>query len=153
MQTEAQFIGDEEGKRLTVYIDSAGYPTIGIGHKILPHEDFNGGITEEQCQEIYARDAAIAWHHIVIRVPNAEKLNPNQRTAVKSLVFNNGETPLLPGHTLGDALRAQDYTKACDSFTLYHHDHASGHPCNSACDALLHRRQREQVKFKEPCVV
>lgn len=48
--------GMPPGKYLKPYPDPVGIPTIGVGHKILPGEDFSQGITEEQVLELLAKD-------------------------------------------------------------------------------------------------
>jgi GH24 family phage-related lysozyme (muramidase) len=50
------YIGDNEGNKLHIYKDSKGYPTIGVGHRILKGEDFSGGITEEESFELFKED-------------------------------------------------------------------------------------------------
>jgi GH24 family phage-related lysozyme (muramidase) len=50
------YIGDNEGLELEVYKDSKGIPTIGVGHKIRPGEDFSGGITREEALRLFSED-------------------------------------------------------------------------------------------------
>ena len=47
---------DHEGYVKKVYRDSKGIPTIGIGHKILPGEDFSQGISPEEAQQLFQSD-------------------------------------------------------------------------------------------------
>jgi lysozyme len=49
----------QEGKRLTVYRDSLGKPTVGIGHLVTDDDDLDVGdqITEAQCDAFFAQDA------------------------------------------------------------------------------------------------
>jgi len=55
--TEAfDYIGKNEGIRLQVYLDTKGLPHIGIGHKILPNEDFSNGITIEKAKSLFSED-------------------------------------------------------------------------------------------------
>lgn len=143
------FLANEEGERLVKYKDSAGWPTIGIGHKILPNENFDKGITKAQSRALFTKDKAIAVHHIQTLLPGV-KLNDNQMTALLSIVFNNGSKPLCPKHTLGDAIRKRDWAAAASAFELYHHDHEHGHPCDKACEALRRRRIRERNIFTKP---
>ncbi len=49
-----------EGFSAKVYICPAGYPTIGYGHVVKPHEDFSAGINEAQGEELLRQDAQIA---------------------------------------------------------------------------------------------
>lgn len=51
-----------EGERLTVYVDTEGYPTVGIGHKVLPHDKLKVGdrITKERSRALFWEDTKIA---------------------------------------------------------------------------------------------
>lgn len=151
IETAEHFLANEEGKRLEWYKDTAGYWTIGIGHKGLPgeREKYPHGITEGQCAAFFKNDLAIAIHHVETLLPGV-KLNLNQKVALVSIVLNNGSTPLLKGHSLGDAIRRGDFKSAAADFELYHHDHGPGHPCHDACTALLNRRKRERKLFETP---
>lgn len=51
-----KYIGGHEGIVLEVYNDTKGIPTIGVGHKILPGEDFSGGISREEAMGLFAKD-------------------------------------------------------------------------------------------------
>lgn len=48
----------EEGKRLTVYKDTLGFLTVGIGHKVTPEDDLAVGdrITDLEAEDIFADD-------------------------------------------------------------------------------------------------
>lgn len=50
------FLEETEGFREKVYTDVNGHETIGIGHKVLPGEDWSGGITREGARRLLARD-------------------------------------------------------------------------------------------------
>jgi lysozyme len=53
------FIKGYEKLRLKVYTDQAGYETIGYGHKVLPGEDFSGGINEAQALSLLKQDGEV----------------------------------------------------------------------------------------------
>lgn len=48
----------EEGKRLTVYKDTLGFLTVGIGHKVTPEDDLAVGdrITDLEAEDLFADD-------------------------------------------------------------------------------------------------
>lgn len=50
------YIKANEGEKLMPYRDTEGHWTIGVGHKILPNEDFSGGITEEESRQLFESD-------------------------------------------------------------------------------------------------
>lgn len=77
-----------EGLMLKRYVCPAGKHTIGVGHVLLPGENYQE-ITKEQALEILAKDVerfekAVKKH---ITVP----LNQNQFDALVSFIFNTGE--------------------------------------------------------------
>ena len=59
MQLSAQglkLVKQWEGYREHTYLDVAGFPTIGYGHRLLASESFPNGIDETQANEILTRD-------------------------------------------------------------------------------------------------
>jgi GH24 family phage-related lysozyme (muramidase) len=52
-----------EGKRLTVYKDSLGKPTVGVGHLVLPEDNLKLGdsISEERCKSFLDKDMTKAF--------------------------------------------------------------------------------------------
>jgi len=90
--TGLALIEESEGLRTEPYLDVAGFPTIGYGHKILPGEDFSAGITQEQAANILASDVANAEasvNHLM-----DPSCNQNQFDALVDFTFNLGGTPL-----------------------------------------------------------
>ena len=78
-----------EGERFMPYEDSTGNMTIGVGHKILPGEDYSAGISREESdakfQEDYRRHAIAAE-----RVPGFAMANEAQKRAFINLTYNMG---------------------------------------------------------------
>ena len=77
-----------EGFSRTVYFCPAGYPTIGYGHVVKPHEDFSAGIDEAQAEELLRQDAVIA-ERAVLRLINVP-LTDGQFDALVSFTYNLG---------------------------------------------------------------
>jgi lysozyme len=79
-----------EGFSPTVYICPAGYPTIGYGHVVKPHERevFASGITTEQAEALLRQDVQTAERAVLhlITVP----LTDGQFDALVSFTFNLG---------------------------------------------------------------
>lgn len=80
-----------EGIRLTVYRDSVGIPTVGVGHVCLPEDNLKVGdkITQARCDEFLAKDIARFEKAVdsAVKVP----LLQNQIDSCISFAFNIGE--------------------------------------------------------------
>jgi lysozyme len=79
-----------EGFSPVVYLDFAGFLTIGYGHLILPSEklSFNSSITETEAEFLLKQDLNIA-ERAVIRLINAPLIH-NQFDSLVSFTFNLG---------------------------------------------------------------
>lgn len=90
-----------EGFKLTVYKDSAGLPTIGVGHLLTKSElssgkitingvpvKYGNGLTEQQVTDLLGQDVGPASAAVNggVKVP----LNQNQFDALVSFTFNVG---------------------------------------------------------------
>lgn len=127
-----KFITQEEGKKLKVYLDIAGLPTIGVGHLIKPGEDFSAGITDEQAETLLATDVSKVDEVLTRLAPN---LTQNQHDACADFGFNLGVGSLrtLLAHGI-DQIPVQ----------ILRWDKAGG----KEVPALLARRQRELALFQ-----
>ena len=103
---------EEEGARLTVYRDPAGHPTVGIGHKVLPHDGLREGdrIRYDDLLDFLEADLGRAEDAVVRLVGNLP-LFQHEFDALVDLVFNVGEGTLLPHNSprLNAAIRAGDH--------------------------------------------
>ena len=123
-----------EGFRDRTYLDGAGYPTIGYGHRLLHPESFRNGINEAQAAEILVcdvRDAEQAVQRLV-KVPLAQ----GQFDALVDFCFNLGSGRLAES-TLLKELNDGQYDAASEQLLLW--DHAGG----QECAALKARRTAE----------
>jgi GH24 family phage-related lysozyme (muramidase) len=77
-----------EGWSSTIYLDSAGLPTIGYGHLIKKGEKFKVPISEQTGEMVLHQDvqSAVNCVNSVVKVP----LTQNQFDALVSLCFNIG---------------------------------------------------------------
>ncbi|MDQ3746214.1 MAG: lysozyme [Acidobacteriota bacterium] len=96
-----QLLEQWEGFKLQVYKDSAGLPTIGVGHLITKSEQasgtiningvpvkYAGGLTQQQVTDLLAQDVVPAQNAVNNGVKVA--LNQNQFDALVSFTFNVG---------------------------------------------------------------
>lgn len=79
----------DEGIELTLYRDSLGYPTIGVGHLIKKGESFTS-ITHTQALEILDKDVAIAERNLNTIYPRWSELDEVRKRAMLNLSFNLG---------------------------------------------------------------
>ena len=77
-----------EGFRNRTYLDVAGFPTIGYGHRLLSHEAFTDGIDEARAAGILAADVQEAELAVgrLVRV----ELTQGQFDALTDFCFNLG---------------------------------------------------------------
>src|SRR2546430_581498 len=109
-----------EGFELNVYKDSAGLPTIGVGHLLTKSElssgkillngvpvQYSGGLTNQQVLDLLGQDVKPAE----LAVNNGVKvaLNQNQFDALVSFTFNVG-VAAFAASTLLKVLNQEQYT-------------------------------------------
>jgi lysozyme len=104
-----ELIKRSEGYRSKTYLDVAGIPTIGYGHRILASETFPNRIDEAQAAKLLAADVRDAEQAVerLVRVA----LTQGQFDALTDFVFNLG-AGRLASSTLLKALNASRYDAA-----------------------------------------
>lgn len=130
-----------EGERLNVYNDEAGHPTIGVGHKLLPDENFTT-ITAAQSEQLLRNDLKKAEKivNLNVKVP----LNQNQYDALVSFAFNVGAGNFKTS-TLLNRLNNSDYKGALAQFPRWKYITKNGTKVLSS--GLVNRRSYEQDLF------
>lgn len=129
-----QLIKQSEGFRGTAYLDAAGMPTIGYGHRILGGESYHGGIDEAQACRLLAADVLLAEEAVERLVKVA--LTQGQFDALVDFCFNLGPARLAAS-TLLRQLNAGDYEGARRQLLLW--DHAG----KTMVEGLKARREAE----------
>ena len=129
-----RLLKESEGLRCTTYLDAAGYPTIGYGHRLVHPECYPHGITEEQASIILEWDVREAEQAVerLVKVP----VTQGQFDALVDFTFNLGSGSLA-GSTLLRDLNAGQYAAAANQ--LLHWDHAA----SEVCAGLKTRREAE----------
>ena len=114
-------IRSSEGCRLTTYLDVAGVPTIGWGHRLAIAEHYPNGITQAQADSIFVGDVAEVISEVLhlVKVP----LTQGQLDALVDFVFNLGVGRLASSTLLKDLNEGQ-YDAVADQILLW--DHAAG---------------------------
>lgn len=91
-QEGIELIKHHEGFVPHIYMDAAGFPTIGYGHLIKQGEDFSNGISRKQGEDLLRHDLRIA-ERAVLRLIDAPLTQP-QFDALVSFTFNLGSGAL-----------------------------------------------------------
>ncbi len=81
----------EEGMVLSRYIDTENHATIGIGHKLLPHEATLQFITKEQAYALLENDLDNATRACFRIFPNYNSFPEKTRLGILDMIFNLGE--------------------------------------------------------------
>ena len=131
-----QLIKQQEGVRSRTYLDVAGFPTIGYGHRLIHPGSFPDGISEADAAEILAADVRDAEQAVgrVVGVP----LTQGQFDALVDFCFNLGAGRLAKS-TLLKVLNDGRYADAAEQLLRW--DQAGG----QECPALKARRLAELV--------
>jgi lysozyme len=134
-----ELLQSSEGFRNRVYLDVAGLPTIGYGHRLLQPDSFPNGISESQAANLLAcdvRDSEQAVQRLV-KVP----LTQGQFDALVDFTFNLGAARLASS-TLLKCLNAGRYDDAAEQLLRW--DHAG----KNEVAALKIRREAEAELWK-----
>lgn len=134
-----------EGVRLSMYRDSAGLPTIGVGHLLTKDElssgkltalgiDWHEGILDSQASDLLAADLATTEQAInaVVTVP----LTQAEFDTLVSFVFNVGATAFT-NSTLLKVLNQGDYASVPSQLRRWHYSGGQSDPI------LVKRRESE----------
>jgi lysozyme len=129
-----QLIKQQEGFRSRTYLDVAGFPTIGYGHRLIHPSSFPDGISEAEAAEILAADVRDAEQAVerLVKVP----LTQGQFDALVDFCFNLG-SGRLASSTLLKVLNGGRYADAAEQILRW--DQAGG----KECPALKARREAE----------
>jgi lysozyme len=107
-----------EGFRSRTYLDVAGIPTIGYGHRLLADESFPGGIIEAQATEMLGHDIREAEQAVERLVKVA--LTQGQFDALTDFCFNLG-AGRLASSTLLKSLNGGHYEAAREQLLRWDH--------------------------------
>ena len=116
-----ELIKRSEGFRGRPYLDVAGFPTIGYGHRVRPPESFPRGMDEAQAAAMLANDVRQA-EQAVLRLVRVE-LTQGQFDALVDFCFNLG-AGRLAGSSLLRELNAGRQDAAGELLLSW--DHAAG---------------------------
>lgn len=102
----------DEGFRSSVYQDSLGYWTIGIGRMVDKRK--GGGITREEAVYLLTNDLRKVDAELDTNLPWWREMSPARQAVLRNMCFNMGLPTLLTfKNTLG-AMERGDYAAAAD---------------------------------------
>jgi len=113
-----ELVKRSEGFRNRIYLDLAGVPSIGYGHRVLATESFPNGIEETEGAEMLARDLHIAEQAVqrLVRVALAQ----GQFDALVDFCFNLGQGRLAASTLLQDLNKGR-YDAAAEQLLRWDH--------------------------------
>jgi len=129
-----------EGCKLKAYLDSAGIPTIGVGH--IRDVEMGDQITMSHAEYMLSRDL-VRFEKCVnrnVRVP----INQNQYDALVCFAFNLGCRSLRTS-TLLKRLNAKKYAEAADQFLRWNKVRIKG--VLTVSRGITNRRKTERSLF------
>lgn len=140
----ADFIAGQEGFRSKTYLDIAGLPTIGYGHKLVPGDGFTmaSTISEADAKNLLIADMQNAINCVESSLTSAA--TPNQEAAMVSLCFNIG-CAAFRGSSVLRAFNNGDPVTASADFALWNKAHVGG--ILQTIEDLVSRRSSEQELF------
>jgi RHS repeat-associated protein len=136
-----QLIAGFESFSPTVYVDAAGYDTVGFGHRLLSGEQatYASGITRDQGVELLKSDSRVAQS--AVRSAVTAPLNQFEYDALVSFTFNVGGGNLKTS-TLLKLLNQSDYEGAANEFPKW------TRAGNRVLRGLQERRRKERILFR-----
>lgn len=135
-------IMSHEDFRSQTYLDSAGHPTIGYGHKLGPNESYPNGVTQEEAQQLLDADVRRAENSVRqdVKVP----LTQPQFDALASFAYNVKPKDFRDS-TLLRLINQGDYNGAADQFPAWNKVTQNGVKVPSR--GLTNRRRAERDLF------
>lgn len=142
------YLKDWEGKHMAggkhvLYLDAAGFKTIGYGHKVTPDDpDFSSGINETEATRLLAKD--LATHEQAVNDYVKVPIHQFMFDALVIFSFNVGKGAFRKS-TLLRKLNAGDYEGALKQFSVWVY---GGSP-KRVINGLVNRRNKEALLFAE----
>lgn len=143
-QQGLNLIKHHEGLRLTAYKCPAGRWTVGYGHTRTAHEGMR--ITEEQAENLLARDISIAERCVIANVTS--RINQPMFDALVSFVFNFG-CERFKTSTLLRFLNEEQYHKAAEQFSRWVNARNPKTGKLEPLPGLVARRAKERQMFEK----
>lgn len=102
----------EEDRRSTVYRDSEGWLTIGVGRLVDSRR--SGGLSDDEIDYLLANDIREKTAQVLASLPWAASLSEPRRAVLIGMAFQLGIGGLLAFHDALAAVQRGDYSRASD---------------------------------------
>ena len=119
LRYDAQLLSElknDEGYRNKVYKCSQGYPTVGIGHKLVPSDNIKEGdtISDERVKQLFANDVgkAVAGAKRIFGNETWNKLSLDKQRVFVNMVFQMGEGGVSKFDKVINAVKRNDFNEA-----------------------------------------
>lgn len=129
----------DEGVRNTIYPDSNGIPTTGVGHNCQAHplpREWTMPLTDEQIDQLLNHDLQVTFAGLDLHLPWWRNLDEVRQRCVANMAFNMGVDGLLAFHHGLADLQTGDYDKAADDFKNSLWYHQVGERAIRICNAI-----------------
>jgi len=105
-----------EGKRLTVYHDSLGFPTVGIGHLIRSTDILEVGdsVSEDHLERLFEHDYEVHLKECKGIYPDFDCLPVEVREALLNMTFNMGAPKMRSFTNFNALIEKQDWGMVAD---------------------------------------
>jgi lysozyme len=138
------FLKSAEGFASRQYLDAAGIPTIGYGHRILPGESFAQPMSEAEADALLEQDIAEKASPILDDI--TWPLSDEQAAAVIAWTFNVGLRNAR-NSTLVKLLNQGDLEGAYNQFAVWNKATVNGQKI--VLQGLVNRRAAEQALWRQ----
>ncbi len=115
------YVSQNEGFRASPYQDTAGHWTVGVGHRLLPHEAVKV-YTPAEIAKLFRHDLLVAVEDARLLVPSFDRQPLAVRTVLVDLAFNLGRERLSKFRRMLHEINYGRYDQAATDlqFSLYY---------------------------------
>ncbi len=131
------YIQKFEGIRYVPYVDSLGYLTVGIGHRLVSPNKGKTRYTHEEITQLFNLDLEIAIKSAKKVYITYDKQPDNIKLILIDLAFNLGETKLRKFEKMNRAINSGDYVTAAKELKDSRYYSQTGNRAKFHCQELL----------------
>lgn len=123
LESFGPYVAKNEGYRLSPYHDTAGCYTVGIGHRLRPHEAVRV-YTPEEVAQLFRADLLVAVHDAHKLFPEFDHLPCQAQLVIVDLAFQLGLPGLFKFHAFRRAVRQHRWHDASNElfYSKYYDD-------------------------------